>query len=247
MIALILALTMAASSPEAPAPDAPLPPTIEEAGLVWTKGPSIEAMRRFYPRRARREGVYRAVAEVVCTARADGRVACKATSETPEDLNFGKAAVLVMGRTRVATRDGSSPAGRQFGFRLRFGLWPPELLPLSFQPKPGLRWTIFPNMIRWQMSGLKANEVWTANYACKVKADGYIACTLKDATPANAEFLGAAEAALATSRVERIGGGAVEGETFDWRVSVMREGWCSAGREYEKDLRCGDARMVQVR
>jgi hypothetical protein len=251
MIPLAAALALATAPADAP-PEGPPPPTFDEAGLVWKKAPSIDAMRRFYPRRARREGVFRAVAEVVCTARASGRLDCKAVSEAPGDLTFGKSAVLVMNQTRVAAADGGSPEGRTFGYRLRFGIWPPGLLPASFQPKPGLRWKIFPNMIRWKMSGLKPNEVWTANYACTARADGFITCILKDAAPADVTFLKAAEAALATSRVERTDGGPVDGETFDWRVSVMRQGWCSAGREYVpgggiEPTQCGDARMVQVR
>lgn len=271
MLAYALALAIVSTVPASEPTDAAEPATMEQAGLAWKRAPSIGRMQRLYPQRARREGVFRGTAEVFCRAQANGRLDCKAVRETPEGLLFGRAGELVMRDAVVRSTDGGSPEGREFGFRLRFGAWKPQLLPTSFQPSADLRWKVFPNMIRWSMSGQSSRDIWTANYDCVVAADGAITCVLQDATPADPGFLKAAASALSTSKVERIDGRSPEGERFAWRVSVMREGWCSAGTQGSPEAQnvtvgeeggrgdmegdfsgilktqCGSARMLQVR
>ncbi|HYE45104.1 MAG TPA: hypothetical protein VEA44_04940 [Caulobacter sp.] len=213
-----------------PAAAAPLP-TYDQVGLKWRRAPNVVDMARHYPVRAKALGVGRGMAEVSCTAQAEGRLKCQVVKETEGNLGFGAAALTVMSRARVDAVDGGDPAGRTFGFRLKFGAWPASELPARFQPGEGLTWSRFPIMTNWNMQGQDKHETFSAKFDCVARASGRLTCTPTDATPDAPKFVKAAADALARARVQRADGASPEGARFSWTVAVQRQTWCSPGRE----------------
>lgn len=202
-------------------------PTYEDVGLVWTRSPSVRDMNRFY-RTTRHDG-RRGLAQVLCTADGEGRLDCSVLDEAPVDREFGLAGVRVMERARVATRDGSSPAGRAFAFTLRFGNWPPSTLPDRFHPlDQHLMWVERPTLVGlWSMSGQDRGERVSATVDCVAQADGHLSnCNLVSAdTP---DFGRAAVQSMGLARVERSDSGQLAGSPIRWTLAVERQSGCGA-------------------
>lgn len=202
-------------------------PTYADVGLVWTRSPSVRDMVRFY-RTTRHDGL-RGTAQVLCTSDAEGRLDCSILDEAPADREFGLAGVRVMERARVATRDGSSPAGRQFAYRLRFGNWPASQLPDSFQPiSQNLVWVDRPTLVGvWNMSGQDRGNRIAATIDCVAQADGTLAnCQIVSAdSPAFGE---AALTSMARARVQRADSGRLAGSPLRWTLAVERQSGCGA-------------------
>ena len=84
----------ATSSTPPPAPAAPPPPRYIEHPL-WLSIPSAEQLGEYYPDAALRSNVAGEVT-LQCTVTAQGHMtACNASSETPEGLGFGQAAIRI--------------------------------------------------------------------------------------------------------------------------------------------------------
>lgn len=207
-------------------------PTYEDVGLVWTRSPSVRDMTRFY-RTTRHDG-RRGLAQVLCTANAEGQLDCSVLDEAPGDRQFGLAGVRVMERARVATRDGSSPAGRQFAFTLRFGNWPAHLLPDNFQPlDQHLRWVERPTLVGiWNLRGQDMGDQVSATIDCTAQASGALGdCRIISSD--NPDFGQAALASMGRARVERADNGQLAGSLLRWTLTVERQSHCgasSAGR-----------------
>ena len=85
--------------PPAPPPPPPAPPVITRPD--WLSRPSGEDLARFYPDRAREEGVSgRATISCTVTARG-GLTGCSVVSETPSGSGFGAATLRAAGRFRM--------------------------------------------------------------------------------------------------------------------------------------------------
>jgi hypothetical protein len=209
---------------------APLP-TYDQVGLKWKTPPNVIDMARHYPVRAKAKQVGRGMADVACTAKTDGRLDCQVVAETEGNLGFGPSALAVMRRARVEATDGADPAGRTFGFRLKFGAWPASELPAKFQPGDGLTWSRFPTMTNWNMQGQDKHETFSARFDCVARANGRLTCTAAEATPEAPKFVKAAADAMARARVQRADGASPEGARFTWTVAVQRQTSCSPGRE----------------
>ncbi len=206
-------------------------PTYDQVGLRWKNPPNVVDMAKQYPTRAKVKNIGRGLAEVSCTARGNGRLDCRTINEYPANVGFGDAALNVMRRASVESVDGRTPAGRTFGFRLRFGAWSAKSLPDQFQPGPGLRWAAFPTMTEWNMTGQDRYETWKASFDCLGQADGRVDCRPTGSDPEAPAFLNAASQAMSKARIERADGQSPEGARFSWTVSVMRQNWCSPGKE----------------
>lgn len=236
MAASFLALALAGDpAMAAPAPTAPQIrgfddyPTYEAAGLRWVRGPSVRDLARHH-RVSTRHFPYRGVAEVACTPDARGRLTCEVLSESPGGEGFGQAALRVMQPVRVAAVDGYSPEGRTFAFRLRFGNWPEHLLPDSFHPTAqGLRWVKRPELVDWGASGLGAQQEARASFDCMARADGSLDCRPADESIAPRGFVEAASHSLASARVERTDGRAVEGSPLRWTFRLVNQSHCGSG------------------
>lgn len=75
----------------------PPPPAAVPAPPEWAVRPSPDDVARFYPARARREGV-EGRADIRCTVRIDGALSsCTVVEETPPGLGFGRAAIEMAG------------------------------------------------------------------------------------------------------------------------------------------------------
>lgn len=225
MRAFILAAALAAGLILPSAASAqPVPPTMDEQGLRWERAPSISRMARLYPRRARLDGHTRGLARLACTPDASGRLDCRPFEEDPDGYGFGQAAMQVMDRATVASLDGGSPEGRAFLFTLRFGNWPPSLLSDRFHPsEAGLRWTIRPEMNRWDGVGQARGETYAAVFDCVARADGSLDCELLGTEPAGIDrYAAAAREAMAAARVRAEHGGSPEGVRFRWTVGNTR-------------------------
>jgi hypothetical protein len=97
-----------------------------------------------------RAGHRRGLARLSCTTKSNGRVRCTPIEEAPEDFRFGEVAVQVMDRVIVRPTDGRPVEGRTFGYTIRFGYWPPRLLPDSYHPsESGLQWVVRPDLSEW--------------------------------------------------------------------------------------------------
>lgn len=202
-------------------------PTYEDVGLVWTRSPSVRDMARFY-RTTRHDGL-RGMAHVLCTATASGQLDCDVIDEEPTDRQFGLAGVRVMERARVATRDGSSPAGRQFAYTLRFGNWPPHLVPDRFHPTDQhLVWIDRPTLVGlWNLRGQERGERFSATVDCVAQADGSLSsCHLISAD--NPDFGEAAVQSMALATVSRSDSGELAGSPLRWTIAVERQSSCGA-------------------
>jgi hypothetical protein len=202
-------------------------PTYEDFGLVWTRNPSVRDMARFY-RTTRHDG-RRGLAQVLCTATAEGRLDRSILDEDPGHRQFGLAGVRVMERARVATRDGGTPEGRTFAFTLRFGNWPPSSLPDRFHPlDQHLMWEERPTLVGiWSMSGQDRGERIAATVDCVAQSDGSLSnCSLVSAdTP---DFGEAALTSMGMARVERADSSPLAGSTLRWTLAVERQSSCGA-------------------
>ncbi len=223
LTALALCLPAAASQPL---------PTYDKVGLKWKTPPTVVDMARHYPVRAKALKIARGSADVACAAKNDtGILDCQVVAQSPERAGFGASALAVMRRAKVEAVDGGDPTGRTFGFRLKFGTWSGADLPAGFQPGPGLNWSRFPTMGKWNMSGQDRFETYSADFDCTARANGRLSCTPTGGTPDVPKFQVAATEAMAKARVMSANGGPVEGQRFSWTVSVQRQNWCSPGRE----------------
>lgn len=202
-------------------------PTYEDVGLVWTRSPSVRDMARFY-RTTRHDG-RRGLAQVLCTATAEGQLDCSILDEDPGDRQFGLAGVRVMERARVATRDGSSPEGRTFAFTLRFGNWPETALPDRFHPlDQHLMWVERPTLVGiWNMSGQDRGDRIAATVDCVAQADGSLDdCSVVSAD--SADFGAAALTSMGLARVQRADSGQLAGSPLRWTLMVERQSSCGA-------------------
>ena len=206
-------------------------PTYADVGLTWKRWPSLADMERMYPYRAGALGQSRGLAQVACTADDRGRLRGQALHESPQNMYFGRAAVNVMQRARVESVDGRSPAGRTFGYTLRFGDWPTTLVPDRFHPlQAGLRWAKMPEMKRtWQMRGQTKNQLLWATFDCEARTDGSLGCNLWDRSTDDDSFARAALHSMHQSRVVKVGGGSPEGTRFKWTVGVVANSSCKPG------------------
>ena len=203
-------------------------PTYDQVGLLWTRAPSVRDMARQHQVATRARG-HRGLAEVACTAQADGRLDCQVLNEEPMDLYFGRAALEVMRRTRVAATDGYSPEGRTFGYRLRFGNWPEHLLPDTFHPTDqNLRWVRRPQLAGLHSGGSLTGEEVMARFECTARQDGSLDCAVAEHS-GDTRFVQAAERSLADARVERIDGETLAGSPLNWRFRLVRQSNCAGG------------------
>jgi len=113
-------------APTAPAP-APPPEPAKPAAIQnpdWLRRPSADDMARFYPDRAERMNI-EGRATIACTVDAKGALqACGVVSETPDDQDFGQAALRMskLFRMRPMTVDGEPVAGGTVRIPIRFVL-----------------------------------------------------------------------------------------------------------------------------
>lgn len=211
-------------------------PTYEEQGLQWTRAPSVRNVARQYQVATRAQPGDRGWGEVACTPDARGQLDCEVVAEEPMNMGYGQAAVNVLERARVAAVDGGSPAGRTFGFRVRFGNWPSRLLPDSFHPTAaGLRWTRRPEMVAWNMRGQGAGDRMSQTYSCLVADDGGVDCAPTGAMT-DPDFIRAGLIGLEDARVQRDNGDSASGVRFDWTITVERQSQCG-GNQSMRELR----------
>lgn len=194
-------------------------PTMDAVGLAWERAPSIQRMGQLFPRVAWQAGHRRGLARVVCTPQSNGRLRCSVLEEDPGDVGFGRAAVQVMDRAIVRATDGGPVADRTFAFTLRFGYWPPRLLPDIYHPtEAGLRWIVSPSLGEWDGNdnpGFRGRA--TIVFDCTARADGSLDCHVVSYEPEGIDaMIEAALATLAEARVARIDGGSPEGVRFRW-------------------------------
>jgi len=197
-------------------------PTYAQLGLRWTRPPSIRDLMRHHQVTARGYPD-RGWAEVGCTPDERGRLDCVVLYETPEGRNFGRAALRVMEATRVASIDGTSPAGKTFGFRLRFGRWSASEMPDFAHPlDQNLRWTVFPSTRSWNMAGVTQYETATATFDCVARADGSLDCRHAGGAEDNAGLVSAATEGLRDARVRRTDDQPLEGSPLRWTFRLTR-------------------------
>lgn len=218
-------------------------PTYEEVGLRWERPPSVRDMARQHQVSTRARGA-RGLAEVSCTPRADGRLNCEVVYEDPDDLYFGRAALEVMRRTRVASVDGYSPEGRTFGYRLRFGNWPESVLPDRYHPlDQGLRWTRRPELSGLHPGGSFTGQEVSARFDCMARADGSLACEPAENQAADPSFVRAGLISLGEARVQRVDDEPLAGSPLTWTFRLVRHSNCAgaAGRTSDPDAGRGIA------
>lgn len=227
---VLLALAAAAvasacsSTVHAEETDAPVPPTLVEVGLDWKRPPSLYDMARFYPVRARSLNITRGEAVVDCTAKAGGKLACVLADEYPAEGQFGDAALKVMKPATVIAIDGGAPEGRSFRFALKFGVWPPHLLPdFARLDEFGLRWVRTPLVtMYWRGAGLPRGQSFTVDLACVVDARGAI-CEVTDDRYASQGYARGVVKAMARARVDTLDGEPVEGRTFTQSMTMSAD------------------------
>lgn len=224
MIASVLVAAVAPLSQDEPDRIGNLP-TYSEAGLQWTRGPSIRDLARQH--RHTRGFPARGVVEVACTPDQWGRLDCDVVSESPEGENYGAAALRVMRPATVTSTDGYSPAGREFGFRLRFGNWPESLMPDRFHPvSQNLRWVKRPELSGWSGAAARGQED-RATVNCVAQADGSLACEGGEAS--NPSLLRAALDSMEDARVERADDQRLEGSPLQWTFRMVNQSHCGIG------------------
>ncbi|MDO1559868.1 hypothetical protein Q0812_10570 [Brevundimonas sp. 2R-24] len=212
-------------------------PTYDQVGLQWQRMPSLRHMQRLYGRNvagrvAASASLNRYSVELACTPDARGELDCTVLNAAELEPRWVSAGEQLMERASVRAVDGGSPAGRTFGYTVRFGNWTSRALPDRFHPvEAGLRWTRRPEMSeRWGMLGQPAGATYAANFTCATNADGGLQCQLRGLEGgATAEFGEAAAEAMAEARVTSADRRPVEGRQFDWTVAIMRQGNCGAG------------------
>jgi hypothetical protein len=198
-------------------------PTYAQLGLRWTRPPSVRDLMRHH-RVTARGYPDRGWAEVGCTPDDRGKLDCVVLYETPEGLNFGRAALRVMEPVRVASIDGTSPAGKMFGFRLRFGHWGASEMPDFAHPlDQNLRWTVLPDTTSWNMTGVAQYETATATFDCVAKGDGALDCRHVGGPEDNAGLVHAATRGLRDARVRRTDEQPLEGSPLRWTFRVTRQ------------------------
>lgn len=213
----VAAPALAQTSPE-------LPPPLDQVGLEWERRPSIERVAQLYPPVAWRAGHRRGLARLSCTSQANGRVRCTPIEEDPAGFRFGEVAVQVMDRVIVRSTDGGPVAGRTFGYTIRFGYWPPRLLPDSYHPsEAGLRWVVRPDLSEWEGRDYpEFNVEPVIMFECVASAEGTLACADVYRDPENID--GIVEGVLRSlerARVQRIDGGSPEGVRFRWGMRLF--------------------------
>ena len=90
----------------------------------WLRRPSAAEVARYYPERAQRMGVEGRVT-IACTVDAKGGLqACQVVSESPQDQDFGEAALRMsrLFRMRPMTKDGVPVSGASLRIPIRFVL-----------------------------------------------------------------------------------------------------------------------------
>jgi hypothetical protein len=220
---LMAALLLDGSEGQAPMPatSADLP-TYAQLGLRWTRPPSVRDLIRHH-RVSARGYPDRGWAEVGCTPDDRGRLDCVVLNESPEGRDFGRAALRVMGPVRVASIDGTSPAGKTFGFRVRFGRWGASEMPDSAHPlDQNLRWTVFPDTTSWNMAGVARYEAATATFDCVARGDGGLDCRHVGGPEDNEGLVRAATRGLENARVRRTDDRPLEGSPLRWTFRLTR-------------------------
>lgn len=230
VLALGLAAGAAAAQSNRGLPDAERVaglPTYEDVGLAWEQSPSVRDMARFYRTTSGRGR--RGVVELSCTPDASGALDCAVLSEDPIDAHYGAAGRRVLERARVRSVDGGSPAGRTFGFRVRFGNWPASVLPDRFHPvDQNLLWVERPLLAPyWNMSGQGFRERLSADVDCRARSNGALDCQVVRADDPN--FAEAALRSMSAARVERTDGEPLEGSRLAWTLQVERQSNCGGG------------------
>jgi periplasmic protein TonB len=102
-----------------PPPALPTPRVVVD--MVWLEQPTAQDFARYYPDRAKYEGVSgRATME--CLVNADGRLSCTIVSEEPEGWGFGEATLRIARHFRLApeTRSGIPTAGGRLRRTIRW-------------------------------------------------------------------------------------------------------------------------------
>lgn len=221
MRALLLSF-LAACAAAAPALAQDAPPTLDVAGLTWKKAPRIYDMARFYPMRAKGQGIRKGLAVVDCTPRADGRLDCVVAKEEPGEVFFGEAALNVMRPVTVAATDGGSPEGRTFRFTFKFGAWPQSAMPAFMRlDEHGLAWVDTPPvMTYWTGTGLKKGEAFSVLLDCVADAEGKLACTVADQSEADQNYADAVLRAMGKAKVRTLDGSSPAGKTFTHRITM---------------------------
>lgn len=206
-------------------------PSMDQAGVRWTTWPSLKQMSRHYPFRAQLVNAWQGWVDLSCTPDARGRLRCAVVQEWPANHSFGTAALRVMRSARVASVDGGSPAGRTFGYRMRFGVWPPEQLDDKWHPvEAGLAWTERPRLSgEWDLGRTAKNQEYALPFNCTAKADGSLDCAPASGNTAHPRLLWAATNSLKEAKVERLNGGSPEGVRFDYTMKFVRTSNCNAG------------------
>jgi protein TonB len=101
-------------------PPAPPTPAIV-VNLTWLEQPTAQDFARYYPDRAKYEGVD-GRATLDCLVNADGRLSCTIVSEEPEGWGFGEATLRIARHFRIAptTRDGTPTVGGRIRRTIRW-------------------------------------------------------------------------------------------------------------------------------
>lgn len=224
---LAIAAPAAAQEPPAAARTVAGLPTLDQVGLRWGRGPTLYDIM-FHHRRTSRDFPNRGFAEVACTPDGRGRLTCRTAYEDPPGEDYGRAALAVMRPVTVAAVDGYSPEGREFGFRIRFGLWPERLLPDSFHPvAQNLRWVQRPSIDVAALPSLGRDEEARASFRCVADAVGKLACqTTGSSGRATPDFVRAGAEALAQAQVERADNGELAGSPLNWTFRIVNQSNC---------------------
>lgn len=106
--------------PVAPDPP-PAPPVLVIQNPSWITRPNGDDYARYFPRRALESNIS-GRATLDCLVAADGRLACTVTSESPENMGFGEAAIRIARqfRMRPQTVNGEPTAGGRVRLPLVF-------------------------------------------------------------------------------------------------------------------------------
>lgn len=215
---------LAVAAPATAQTSVEMPPPLDQIGLEWERRPSIERVAQLFPPVAWRAGHRRGLARLSCTTQSNGRVRCTPIEEAPEDFRFGEVAVQVMDRVIVRPTDGHPVEGRTFGYTIRFGYWPPRLLPDSYHPsEAGLRWVVRPDLSEWEGRDYpEFNVEPVIIFDCVARSDGSLGCTEAFRDPENVDgIVEGLLASLASARVQRIDGGSPEGVRFRWGTRLF--------------------------
>lgn len=219
-LSILLAATPLAALAQAPEEPDPHFPALDKAGLAWIAAPKGQRMAQLYPAKAEAKDIKRGAAQLDCTARANGHLDCTVAYESPGDYGFGKAALGVMKTATVKATDGNPLEGHQFSLTLRFGHWPPSMIPgLNRRGLDGttLVWRKFPLMgDHWRGPEPKEGEAYRLRLECTANAEGYLNCTVAEIDKAPEGFDAAVVEAMTEARVKAQDGGSPEGQKFSY-------------------------------